>query len=301
MIANMKSHLDKSAYKFITYPKFVFLCGRTYKSNEDYEESNRGIIARYLQTKAKDVHIVLSERLWEEGFDSNIDLLTFEEFLAEVSDFIILFVESAGTFCELGAFACADKLFSAKLVIVNDEKHKNEKSFINTGPTAKAKRDGSKVIYASLNGSALLSSSEIREMIAEKTNEFASKSSLTNKRKINKDENRILIDTFILEILEIIKLAQPIDRKDLLDLYKAIKGFSSFTFVKKNGEQFHNEIKFEYIIKLLVNVGLIELKDNSITFSGHTDIQPFMLKYSKRAENKERNRMLCRKYRYKGS
>ena len=297
MISNMKSHLDKSAHKYITYPKFVLLCGKAYDP-KDFAESNRGIITRYFQSKAKNVHIVLSESLWEEGFNSNIDLLTFEEFLAEISDLIILFVESPGSFCELGAFAYADKLFSDKLVIVIDEQRKGEKSFIITGPTAKAEKDGSRVIYASY--SALLSSSEIREVIEKKTNEFASKSSLTNKRKINKDENKILISTFILEILEIIKLAQPVDRKDLLELYKAVKGFSSFTFVKKNEEQFHNEIKFEYIIKLLTTVRLIELKDNTITFSNQTDIQPFMFEYSKRAENKERNRMLCRKYRYKG-
>ena len=42
--------------------------------------------------------------MWEDRFDNSIDLLIFEEFLAEVSDSIILFVESPGSFCELGAF-----------------------------------------------------------------------------------------------------------------------------------------------------------------------------------------------------
>lgn len=48
-----------------------------------------------------DINVVLSEQLWEDGFDSKIDLLTFEEFLAEVSDAIILFVESPDHFVNL--------------------------------------------------------------------------------------------------------------------------------------------------------------------------------------------------------
>ena len=147
----MKSHLDNDTNKFITYPKFVFLCGAAYSENE-YDKTNRGVIDKYLKSKSDDIFIVLSERLWEDSFDSNIDLLTFEEFLAEVSDAIILFVESPGSFCELGAFAYAEKLFSDKLIIVIDEKYNGDKSFIITGPTAKAKKDGAKVIYAPLSG-----------------------------------------------------------------------------------------------------------------------------------------------------
>lgn len=115
----MKSHLDNDTNKFITYPN-SFLCGAAYSEN-DYDKTNRGVIDKYLKSKSDDIFIVLSERLWEDSFDSNIDLLTFEEFLAEVSDAIILFVESPGSFCELGAFAYAEKLFSDKLIIVIDE------------------------------------------------------------------------------------------------------------------------------------------------------------------------------------
>ena len=95
-------------------------------------------------------------------------MLTFEEFLAEVSDVIVLFVESPGSFCELGAFSYAEKLFSDKLIIVIDEKYKGDKSFIITGPTAKAEKDGAKIIYAPLNGTGLLSSANLRRVFDEK-------------------------------------------------------------------------------------------------------------------------------------
>ena len=108
MINSIKLHLDYKS-KFITSPKFVFLCGKQF-TKESYYETNRGIIDKFLKSKSKDIYIVLSEQLWEKEFNSNIDLLTFEEFLAEVSDCIILFVESPGSFCELGAFSYADIL-----------------------------------------------------------------------------------------------------------------------------------------------------------------------------------------------
>lgn len=276
MIESMKSHLGNDTNKFITYPKFVFLCGAAYSENE-YDKTNRGVIDKYLKSKSDDIFIVLSERLWEDSFDSNIDLLTFEEFLAEVSDAIILFVESPGSFCELGAFAYAEKLFSDKLIIVIDEKYKDDKSFIITGPTAKAKKDGAKVIYAPLFGTGLLSSADIRRIVDEKSTEFASKSSPSNKRHPNKDEASISVNTFILELLELIKIVQPISRKDLIDIYKEVKGFLAFKFIKKDGTNFHNEIKYDYIIKLLVTVGLIKLDDNLISTELHQKSQALSL------------------------
>lgn len=299
MIESMKSHLDNDTNKFITYPKFVFLCGASYSENA-YYETNRGVIDKYLKSKSEDIFIVLSERLWENSFDPNIDLLTFEEFLAEVSDAIILFVESPGSFCELGAFAYAEKLFSDKLIIVIDEKYKSGKSFIIMGPTAKALKDGAKVIYAPLSGTGLLSSADMRKIVDEKATEFASKSFPNNKRHPNRDEASISVNTFILELLELIKIVQPISRKDLIEIYKKIKGFSAFTFIKKDGTKFHNEISYDYIIKLLKTVNLINPNDSLISTELHQKSQALMFNYSKKTENQERNKLICRKYRYRG-
>ena len=299
MLASMKSHLDNTVSRFITYPKFVFLCGAAYDKC-GYENTNRGITDKYLRRKSGDVFIVLSEKLWEHGFNSNIDLLTFEEFLAEVSDSIILFVESPGSFCELGAFAYAEKLFSDKLIIVIDEKYKGDTSFIITGPTAKALKDGSKVIYAPLDGNGLLSCFDLRSALDEKIQDFKSKNSARNKRSPNQKENEILVNSFILELLELINILQPISSRDLIDIYKAVKGFSAFSFVKKDGTPFHNEIKIDYIIKLLETVELICIKDGLIT-SRQTKSQSLMFNYSRKTENQERNKLLCRKYRYRGS
>ncbi len=300
MIADLRAHLDEESNKFITYPKFVFLCGAAYSNDEEYRKTNRGIIEKYLKTKSDDVFIVLSEKLWEDSFDSNIDLLTFEEFLAEISDSIILFVESPGSFCELGAFAYADKLFADKLIIVIDEKYENDKSFIITGPAAKAKKDGAKIIYAPIGGKGLLSSFALRNAIDEKTKDFASKTSGVNKRTSNKCEDEVSINSFIIELIELIKILQPVSRKDLIDIYKKVKEFSAFKFIKKDGNDYHNEIKIDYIFKLLETVGIIKTEDGFISLYTHYKSQHLMFNYPKKAENRERNRLICRKYRYRG-
>ncbi len=300
LIESMKAHLENEKFKFITCPKFVFLCGKAY-SPDLYFETNRGIVDKYFRSMSKDVYIVLSERLWEESFNSNIDLLTFEEFLAEVSDTIVLFVESAGSFCELGAFAYAEKVFSDKLIIVVDEKYKHDKSFIITGPVAKAEKDGAKVVYAPLEGTGLLSSNSLRELLYQIVRDFGNKSAKINKRQINRDAGKVSLNSFILELLELVRILQPISRSDLITIYKQVKGFPAFKFIKKDGSDFHNEIKYDYVIKLLQTVGLITLQGDMISSSNPQKQAPFMLSYSLKAENQERNRLICRKYRYKGT
>lgn len=278
-VQSIRNHLDSRDSKYITYPKFIFLCGKGFDKNiqDSYWNTNRGIIHRYMEKLLPDINIVLSEQLWEDGFDSTIDLLTFEDFLAEVSDAIILFVESPGSFCELGAFAYADSLFSDKMVIVLDEKYREERSFIATGPVLKALDNGSKVVYAEIKDGALLASAELRSAVIDLTNKMKIKVSAINKRVINKNVN-VHIGAFIPEILEIIKLAQPIKSADLIQLYKDIKGFENFTFVKRNGESFSREIQVKYIWKLLEVSNIVQIKASYISLIDYLKPQSFMLK-----------------------
>lgn len=298
MITNMQKRLERSDFKFITYPKFVFLCGAALDA-EGYGKSNRGTIDRFIQKQTDDIFIVLSEKLWEDDFNSSIDLLTFEEFLAEISDCIILLVESPGSFCELGAFAYADALFSDKLLVVVDNKYRDSKSFILTGPVAKVKKEGSDVVYAPLDGTGLLSSDELRKAILKRIEVLNSKYSNLNKRKINTNPNCVSISSFIIESLELIKITQPIRQNDLIDLYKKVKGFDSFVFVKRNGAAFHKEIKINYIFKLLQTIGVVKIDNGFITTDYYPKMQNLMLKYYGKSESAERNRLICRKYRYR--
>jgi len=300
IVEDIKRHLDDVASKYVTYPKFVFLCGKGIDSNQEdsYTKSNRGIIDAYLSKLNPDIKIVLSERIWEDAFDENIDLLTFEEFLAEVSDAIILFVESPGSFCELGAFTYANNLFSDKLIIVMDEKYKDSKSFISTGPVLKAKEDGSQIIYAKVNDGALLDSSDLRRSILDLVRTFSKKQSAINKREINKESEKVYISSFIIEMVELLKLVEPISKSDLIALYKRVKGFDSFTLVKRDASTFNREIKLHYIWKLLSEAKIISEDKGIISLNDANKSQSFMLNYQGKSFERQRSRIICRKYRY---
>lgn len=297
---SLQKHLDNCKQKYVAYPKFVFLCGKTFNSENEFDQSNRGVIKKFINSQTDCFTVVLSEKLWEDGFSSNIDLLTFEEFLAEISDFIILFPESPGSFCELGAFSYATERFSKKLIIVNDETHRQSKSFIETGPIAKAKINGAKIIYANLNR-GLLSSKELRDTVKEIIKEISNPLSSKNQKIINRIESEVSISSFIYEILELIKLLQPINSKDLIDVYKTLKGFSSFSFIKDGENKNRFDLNIDYIYRLLQFSNIIKINSNKmLSLVCSNKVKNLMLNYQGQTADKERNKFLCRKYKFGG-
>lgn len=297
IIKRFRYHLEKRFSKYITYPKFIFLCGKSY-SYDTYYKSNRGIISNFIKSQKQDVVLVLSEKLWEKDYSKNMDLLTFEEFLAEVSDCIILFVESPGTFCELGAFSYADKLFSDKLVVIIDNKYKNEQSFIVRGPVEKCRSNGSEIIFANLETGDLLSSGELRLSVTKILDRLNDNKHHLNKRITNFNSEKVYINSFIIEILELIKLSQPIKSTQLWDLYKLVKEFRSFTFIKRDGNPFSKEINPSHILKLLYNSDLIDIDmDEYITYKSNK-IEHLLFNYTEFSEDSDRNRLICRKYHF---
>lgn len=61
------------------------------------------------------------------------DILEFETDLAQITELIILFCESAGSFTELGSFASAPEIAARLLVFIRDH-HWKQDSFIKLGP-----------------------------------------------------------------------------------------------------------------------------------------------------------------------
>ncbi len=300
IIDELKKHLASESFKYVYYPKFIFLCGKGVdpRTPEKYYESNRGIIEQYILAKAPNTHIVLSERLWENGFLSEIDLLTFEEFLAEISDCIIIFVESMGSSCELGAFTFQETLFMDKLILILNQKYRNDDSFINHGPVEKAKNGKVPVIYADLEG-ALLSSRELIHETDTLLKSMQQKCAL-NKRQVNpKTTSNISLGSFIVEILELIRLLQPVSKEDLVYVYKQIKDLSSFEFVKRDGKQFSSRIHLSYLLKLLVKVNVIKQENNLFALGNLNNSSNLLFTFSPASLSRNRCRILSRRYKYK--
>lgn len=293
----LKPYLSKAKSKYVPYPKFVFLCGKDYKDR--FELSNRGVIEQYITTLDKDVKFVLSECVLKHISDTNDNppnLVLFEEVLAELSDAFILFLESMGTSCELGAFTYDDNQFKEKLIIVEDLKFKDAPSFLNQGAIAKAKDNNSSVVYSHLDDGGLLSSNELRISIKKMIDDFHSNKPI-NRRYINLQEDRVLLNSFAIEILELINLFQPISKKDLLNVYKLIKGFSSFTFAKSDTKEFNKTVHFSWILALLKDSGLIDISDSGKRITSKQLVNySFMFDISDKAMHKERSRYLSKLY-----
>jgi hypothetical protein len=131
-----KKTLSSKETFLISDAVFVFLCGGTRSISKP--QPLRDILIQYARKhfsgfrffRAEDVFDALKER-------RNTDLLTLENQIGDYSDCIIIICESEGAFAELGAFALSDKLVK-QILVVNDEKYKDSRSFITDGPIARA-------------------------------------------------------------------------------------------------------------------------------------------------------------------
>jgi hypothetical protein len=101
-----------------------------------------------------------------------LSALKMERDLAALADLVVVIVESAGTFAELGAFSISDEL-RKKLLPIVDKQYEGELSFISTGPLQwiDDESDFAPTIYVSLPR-ILKAVDEVEERIAriERTN-----------------------------------------------------------------------------------------------------------------------------------
>ena len=133
-------------------PRLVFLCGGAVRRDSRQYKSARDYFHRYLgknhQALVERVRLAEVVNNW---FDKDVfsDLLELEEYIADLADLIVLFVESPGSCAELGAFATADQLRSKTLAVVNSG-FKKSGSFIADGPLRRLAKQNS-VLYFDWN------------------------------------------------------------------------------------------------------------------------------------------------------
>jgi hypothetical protein len=105
----------------------IFLCGGAGSKRRD-------AITAYIRHRFDDFFVFYAEEVWAKlGRAKGVNSLEMEHIVAELSDLVIIIVESGGTIAELGAFAGNPDL-RKKLLPICDIAYKNDDSFINTGP-----------------------------------------------------------------------------------------------------------------------------------------------------------------------
>ena len=115
----------------------VFLCGGPYENSKEPEiKSLRHAfhcIADHPALRGRD--IIMAENVTRRSdFSAHYDnLLSFERDIAQITDLVLLFCESSGSFAELGSFSSYSEIYSQMLVVIR-QIYWEENSFIKLGP-----------------------------------------------------------------------------------------------------------------------------------------------------------------------
>lgn len=214
--------------------KFVFLCGANQKTGVISER--RKAIMKFAKAHLPHTHFFLAEKVFatltDEGSKDNI--LDIEHKISDFSDHILIVLESASTFAELGAFSNHD--LRKKLIIINDSKFVNEESFINLGPV--------RAIKESPNGKARVLHYPMRENGVYQLDAIGStfkslhevlKEPLTNKNTAASDTElnpSLSISKSVAMFLhDIVYMTGPVSHKELVEILKILFGSLNFNNV----------------------------------------------------------------------
>jgi hypothetical protein len=149
-------------------PHLVFLCGGKVRPDAEANAPPYKSARDYFYHHARAAHPALSSRIalaetLSESFDSAFsDLLDLEEHVADLSDLIVVFVESPGSIAELGAFTAPHRYGSRKTLAVMSQAHPTSHSFIADGPIRRIKsHDAELVRYFDWSSDTLNDPSEL--------------------------------------------------------------------------------------------------------------------------------------------
>src|SRR5262249_3851407 len=117
-------------------PHVLFVCGGPVSGAT---ASMRGEFINWAKTGLPDFAVLLAEDAFREasfaGPPRFINLARFEKLVADISDCIIIFPESAGSYAEVGYFAAIEEV-RTKVLVVNDRKFEAVDSFVSLGPVS---------------------------------------------------------------------------------------------------------------------------------------------------------------------
>jgi hypothetical protein len=136
-IPELSDEIDLSSLRVYAPSQVIFLCGgpTRIKDRPQFAESLRDAFERirFIGELAK-YEVRLAEEVVPFFPKGNYrDLLSFESHIAQICELVMLFSESEGSLCELGAFVMEPEI-ARKMLIVIMRKYYDEESFVRLGP-----------------------------------------------------------------------------------------------------------------------------------------------------------------------
>lgn len=261
-------------------PVFLFLCGgddseSRYICRKDAERfiRNSKKLSRIVTVKPE---ILLNEYNY---LIEGMNLLELETVIAELSDAILLFDESPGSVCELGAFTMSQPIREIMTACV-PLRHKDNSSFIVQGPIRHleaSKSPLSNVFYLDID--CPLNSIELTDYLGS----LETTVKKNRRRQINFEQANVNIGSFCRECLDVISIFSPIEDDDLLEVYKQLKGFGHFDFSMTASDKVPSSFTYKVVIAYLASTGLVSYKNGLIAMTGRAPGY-FMFLPSKRRE-----------------
>ncbi len=127
---------------------FVFLCGGN--NLDGTTSARRQALLRFSERGLQNCKFFIAEKFFNAYLHEfpKKNLLDAEALLSEFADHVLIVLESAGSLCELGAFAYSGDL-RKKLIVINDLAFKDVPSFISKGPIQAIAENGNekRVLY----------------------------------------------------------------------------------------------------------------------------------------------------------
>lgn len=269
LLKELKSLTRKRQTKMHTLrgiPKFVFVCGKiildengNLKPKEELRDSDNKrfriielleepFVSEASEKKTSEVFPIVSEKLYNRDSRILIDLLSFEEILCNLSDDIILILESDGTKCELGAFAMNDELIP-KLCVLNDNNYENKSSFISDGPIRKIKEINDRTIYLNFNDMDQFVENPVLQRYLR---EIREKEAVY---KANQDPKEIDVKNLIYELMGILEILEPLTKNEIVNIYKELKDIVNKYDIRK--EYVKRFKTMESVIEFMTDIGLL--------------------------------------------
>lgn len=297
----LKKELRMRSIEDKVIPRFIFVCGEQILDDKgnlidtDILESQNNI--RYLimnnflkykncgeyEKESHPAQCVISEYLYSD--DKAIDILTFEEVLAEISECIIIISESPGTYCELGAFALND-LFVGKTIVINENNPNYKNSFITKGPIRKIENQHEENVILHNGKETLRNSLELNDMIRRISSKEVRYTPNLNAQELN-------LKNLIYELLNLTELFEPVTAYELEILYKDIREISNYTICNKDK---HKIVSFKRVIQLMEEMKIIKCNNGYLHINKDITCYNTMFTINRKYLNTFRTRYLCRVY-----
>ena len=263
LLSRLSEYYRKGYISYCRERLFVFVCGGPKNKN-----TFRRKFLEYSSSEQNSFFIFNVEDAFEKLKDGDdiVNIAKFEKLVASISDCIIIFPESPGSFAEVGYFS-AHKEIRKNTLVVNSYKHQN-RSFLNLGPIeiiSRKSRFRTPIILKDCEEK--IDFSNVKERIRESIFISDRNKKIKGTLKEMKPKDRIFA------ILSVVSVLAPIKYDDLFCILTQVFGQFSYKIIKQylaiiSDETFFRKNEMENkILRLSNNMdNLIKLENNASHF-----------------------------------